>query len=280
VTEQICFPGQLPATIPPGGELGAATQPLLPDAAVGVKRPEHHIAGESIQHGPLLTGPQQPQLIVLAVYREHAVSQVGQHPRRDRATTEVRAGATVCGERAAGDEAAVLVCPGTHLFRQVGSRAALGWPEATLHDGTVGAAADPGGVGSLTGEQVQAGHHHRFACSGLTGHHGQAGVQVQGGLVDHTEALYAHLGEHGPHPSVLRPLCRVGWVRQCRRGATRPAQRPQTRSRHQIRKVGPIQFQFSHASARASHCSASSCEIIRKIAYGFGIEISDNLRVP
>ncbi len=204
VPEQVGFPGQLPRVLPPGGQLGPAAQPLLPDAAVGVQWPGDRIAGKAIQHGTLLTGPQQPQLVVLTVYRKHAVGQVGEHPRRDRATTQVGPGAAVGGESAAGDQAAVLIGPGAHLARQVRCRAALRWPEAALNDGAVGATANPGGVSPPTGEQVQTGDHHGLTCSGLTGHHRQTGVQVQGGLVDHTEALDAHLGEHEPHPSAPR----------------------------------------------------------------------------
>ena len=117
-------------------------------------------------------------------------------------------GPAVHGKGAAGDQAAVFVGASTHLAGHVRGWAAGDWPEATLHDGTVSAAPDPGGVGPSASEQLQARHDHGLARAGLTGYHGQAGVQVQGGLVDHTEALDAHLGEHGPHPSAPRPALR------------------------------------------------------------------------
>jgi hypothetical protein len=44
---------------------------------------------------------------------------------------------------------------------------------------------------------VQPADHHGLARPGLAGDHGQAGVQLHRGVVDHTEALDAHLGQHG-----------------------------------------------------------------------------------
>ena len=73
LTEQVSFCGQLPGTVPAGGQLSAAAQPLLPNPAVSGQRPGYPVTSEAVQQGALLAGPQQPQLVVLAVHGQHAL---------------------------------------------------------------------------------------------------------------------------------------------------------------------------------------------------------------
>ena len=61
---------------------------------------------------------------------------------------------------------------------------------------------------------MQPGDDHGLARTRLTGHHGEARVEFEGGLVDHAEALDAHLGQHsahfiGSHRQKLAPTARV-----------------------------------------------------------------------
>lgn len=200
--EQIGLADQLAGAFGAVGQLGEDLDPLPPGGAVRGQRAGDGRTGEAIQHPALLGGPQQPQLVVLPVHGEQPVREVGEHPGRHRAPTQVRPRASVGDHRAAGDEAAVLVGARPGLGGELDGGGTRRRMEPALDHGAGGTAAHPGDVGTTTTEQVQPGDHHRLARPGLPGDHGEPGVQVERGLVDHTEALDAHLGEHTAHPSV------------------------------------------------------------------------------
>ena len=109
VAQQVGLAGELAgaaATLGQGGDRGP---PPPPGLAVGRQRPGGRGAGEAVEHGALLGDAQQPQRLVLAVDGERGLGHVGEHPERHGSPPEVGAGAPVGGDRAHGDEAAVLV---------------------------------------------------------------------------------------------------------------------------------------------------------------------------
>ena len=213
VPQQVSLLRQPTRAVAPLDELGCYRLPLGTHGPVPLQWRAHGVAGEPVEQRPLLGGPQQPQLVVLPVHRECGVGQPGQHTDGHRAPAQVRPRAPVRADGPHGDQRTVVVRLSADVVRHRQRR--LVRREPTLHHGPPRPVRHPGRLGAPAAEQREAGDDHGLARARLTGEHGEAGVELQGGVVDHAEALDPHLGEHegslragtdGPRRTVTPPV--------------------------------------------------------------------------
>ena len=124
----------------------------------------------------------------------------GRRPGRERPPTCAR-DAPVGTDRAREQQRALveLAAGVERPHRPRGGRPASSRRPSTTASAATGA--DPAGVGAAAEQQGQALHDHRLAGAGLAGDHRQARGELEHGLIDHTEALDAHLLEHAFDPS-------------------------------------------------------------------------------
>ncbi len=201
MAQQIGLLRQLPRARPPFRQFAGHGEPLPPNPPVVGQRLGDGVPREPVQHGPLLGGTQQSQLVVLPVDGQDLLGQLPEHPHRHRATPEVGTRPAVRANRTHGDHAAVLVHIGPGVGQDLHRLLTLDVGEPPLHDGLRRPRPYLGGVRAPAGQQVQAGDDHRFPGPGLSGDHREPLMQFEGGLLDHSEALDTHLGQHANHRS-------------------------------------------------------------------------------
>jgi hypothetical protein len=155
-------------------------------------------AGEPVERRPLLGRPQQPQLVGLAVHGDHLLTDVAEHRHRHRPAADVRPRPPLGGDRAAEQQAAVVVGlgprvghPGLHRLA-----AATGQPQPPLDQRPAQIGPHPAGVGPAAEEQAEAGDDHGLAGTGLTGDDGEAAAEGKRGVFDHAQSGDAELLQH------------------------------------------------------------------------------------
>jgi len=153
-------------------------------------------AAVPVESRPLFGRLEQPQLVGLPVHGEHALGQLAQEPGRHRAATEVGAGPALDRDRAGHQQVAVLVHLGAGVDRAGEHRRVGRQPQPPVHHRPTGAGPHSGRVGPAAEEQVEPGHDHRLAGTGLAGHHRQAGAELQRDVLDDAEAADTDLGQH------------------------------------------------------------------------------------
>src|SRR5699024_4061267 len=141
----------------------------------------------------LLGGALEPQLFGLAVEGDEVGGDVGEHG--DRHGASARGGSGPSFDRdGTGDDGFVLDAAAgflnafAHGFGDTG--------EDAFDLGLVRSPADDGGADLAAHEQCQGGDEHGLAGTGLTGDDGQAGVEFDLGLGDHSELGDPQFGDH------------------------------------------------------------------------------------
>ena len=190
-------------------ERGPHIAPLHPAGSEALPQREHRRAGEAVQGGALLGGPEQPLLVALPVHGDDVLGQLPQHADRDAASAQVSAGTSV-GPDAATDQQRVVVELRAGVGRPVEGRVAGRQHQTALHDGALGPGSQPPGVRAPAEQQAQALHDHRLAGPGLAGDDRQTRPELQHGVVDDAEPADPHLLQHRPD---TRPGVRRSWGR-------------------------------------------------------------------
>ena len=172
------------------------------------------------------------------------VAEFGEQPDGHGASADMGAGAALGGDRTAHEELAVLEF-GARLARAARRRCVRRHDYPPLHHGGLGARAYERRVGAPAEQQPEAGDDHGLARSGLTGHRGEAGGELDDGVVDHAQGPDPHLLQHGydhtQSAGVPPPLVRVGaTARERAEGApeSRGSVRRAAPTRHRERELG------------------------------------------
>jgi hypothetical protein len=154
------------------------------------------------------------------VHGDQRFGDLRQDAQRDAPAADVRPRPAVGAEVPGDDQGSVLVEPAAGGLDQGGERL----PRAGLAPGRTGPAVDAGRAADLdrgpltpgphlagltpsATDEPQRGDHHRLARAGLSGHHGEARVRLDHGLVDHPEVHNAQLLQHMFDDSGFERMC-------------------------------------------------------------------------
>ena len=171
------------------GEDGA----FAPERAVPFEQRTDLGDREPVQRLPLSLEVTQPLLVGLAVHRDGRADEAGQGADGDRDTAELCAGASIAGDPS-DDEHLAVVLVGAELVERGGELGVTGEGERAVDGaGVTGASA----VQSAAEQHGQPGDDHRLARSGLTGQGGEAGTELERGVIDHADVADAQGGQHG-----------------------------------------------------------------------------------
>ncbi len=195
--QQIGLLGAFPG---PGGDLvqlgGDGPQPPV-RLAVGRERHRDGLARVPVERAALPGGLEQALLVGLAVDGDEFVRELGEQPDGHGAPAEVGPGAPL-GRDGTADEQDPLVQLGPGLLGAHGGGRARGHADPPLDHGRGRADPYERRVGPSAEQQPQTGHDHGLARTGLTGHRGEAGRQLDHSVVDDPERPYPHLLQHAP----------------------------------------------------------------------------------
>ena len=198
------------------GEAGAGGGALGPEGAMTLEVGSHALGGEAVQGLALGVGVAEPLLVGLPVDGDGAAHEVGEGADGHGHAADLGARAAVAGDAADDEHLAVLLL-GAELVERAGEPVVAGDGEGAVHGG-----------GDLGAAPVQAGAEqhgqprddHGLARAGLAGQGGEAGTELEGGVVDHADVADPQGGQHVGPP--VRPAGPRGRASPRRAAGTSP----------------------------------------------------------